>query len=74
MTTTVKNVFMILGVMLISLLLYRLTFGTEGRLIMWSGVKPSIERTWRTYTLEDGKLIDNALQRDFDTVVDLSSR
>lgn len=74
MSSVLKNVFSILGIMLISLLLFNLVFGNRGRSIMWGGIKPVIEKSWKDNTLNDGKGIYDTLNVEFDTVSDLSTR
>lgn len=74
MSSFLKNVFMIVGIMLIALLLFNLTFGARGRSIMWNGIRPAIEKSWKDYTLDDGKKIEDALTDEFNRVNDLSVR
>lgn len=74
MSSVVKNVFSILGIMLISLLLFNLVFGARGRATMWGGIKPAIEKNWKDNTLNDGKDVYDAVTNEFNSVADLSTR
>ena len=73
MHSLLKNVFVLLGITLISLMLYNITFGIRGRTVMWSGIKPVVEKTWKEQTLNDGKTIEEALTNEFNSVNDLSN-
>lgn len=74
MSSVIKNVFSILGIMLISLLLFNLVFGDIGRATMWGGIKPAIEKSWRDNTLNDGRDVYDTITNEFNSVSDLSTR
>ena len=73
MSEFIKNVFYIIGMLVLSLCLWTLLFGDIGRSIMWNGTRPIMERHWLSYTLDDGRLLEQALDAEFDMLVDLST-
>ena len=47
MERLIKYVFVVIGTMLISLVIFYLVFGAPNRLIMWNGLHDSMVNVWR---------------------------
>lgn len=72
MNSLVKNVFNIIAMCTLSLILWGIVF-VWGRPLIWDGIEPALEKNWKMYTFEDGKLIEDVLTVEFNNVKDLST-
>jgi hypothetical protein len=70
-SSLVKNVFVILGVMMISTLLFSVVFSGLGRSLIWGAIEPVFQSTWMDNTMQDGSLVDKALTEDFDSLIEV---
>lgn len=50
----IVSVFRIIGILLISYLLFYLIFSTTGQEILWNGGKTAIEKNWNESTMNNG--------------------
>jgi hypothetical protein len=53
----IKQVFLIIGAMLVSLLLFISIFSDTSRSMVWSVMEPTFIRLWEEITLNDGRLV-----------------
>lgn len=53
MNSMIKYVFLLLGTMLASLLIYGTLFGQVGRTAMWQGMNEGYISSWKLYTMHD---------------------
>lgn len=53
MENMIKYVFLIIGTMLASLLIYGVVFGDVGRTYMWKGLDQGYCSSWKLYTMHD---------------------
>lgn len=72
MHSVVKNVFIIIGTLVMSLLLFSLVFGDAGRGLIWEGVEPVYQANWRMNTYDDGALIGNQMTSTFNQTVEIT--
>lgn len=50
----ITYVFKIVGILLLSYLLFYLIFSTTGQNILWYGAKTAVEKTWDDSTMSNG--------------------
>lgn len=72
MNTMVKNVFIVVGTMMFSVLVYSVMFGDVGRSFMWSNMEPMFQKNWNRYTMNDGDLLTERMVEVFDNAESLS--
>lgn len=72
MHSFVKNVFIIIGTMMISLVLFFIVFGETGRGVMWGALEPVFQTNWNMNTYNDGALIGTQLTHTFDEAVEIN--
>ena len=72
MNNIVKDVFLIIGTLMASLLLFYLAFGDPGRTFMWTGAEPVFQAEWRTATHNDGNTMSAIMNDVFDDAKDIS--
>lgn len=68
----VKNVFILVGTMTASLLLFYLMFIGPGRTLMWQGTEPSFKHEWNNATQHNGDETSQIFNTVFDTAEDIS--
>lgn len=73
MESLVKNAFVILGTCVVSLLMWRFIF-IDGKPLFLNAIEPQLEYNWSLYTMNDGRDMDTTLTREFNSVVDLTTR
>lgn len=71
MSKWVKDIFLIIGTLVVSLLLFALMFGDTGKLFIWDSIEPLFQANWKVSTFDDGVLISNKLTETFDNVVEI---
>ena len=66
----VKKVFLIIGTLVASVLLFTAVFGDVGRELIWTNIKGSFESEWQEATRGDGSreasLVDSVFQKSED--------
>lgn len=72
MQSVIKQVFMIIGAVVMSLLLYMLVFGQAGRTLMWEALEPVYINEWSEATFNEGNQTSEFLTDTFNTGVDIS--
>lgn len=72
MNHIVKDVFVIIGTLMASLLLFYLAFGDPGRTIMWTGAEPVFQEEWNKATSNNGDTMSAILNNVFDDAKDIS--
>lgn len=68
----VKQVFLIIGALVASLLLFVIVLGDEGKGVIWANLEPTFQTNWERNTLEDGNLVSERLKTTFDGVVEVT--
>lgn len=73
MQSFLKNAFTIVGVMMLSLIIFALTLGDTGRSITWSFMEPVFQSQLDTYLFEDekGEQYNQVLTENFMNIQDL---
>jgi hypothetical protein len=71
MTSTMKTVFLIIGIAFFSVMLLQLSFGSGSRQLIWKGLEPAFQENWKQSTFDDGRLLDAHFQDVFEHVVEL---
>lgn len=71
MNSVIKQVFLIIGAMVVSLLLYTLVFGDLGKRAMWTGLEPAFQKNWDRYTYDDGERVGEVLTDIFDSAIEV---
>lgn len=66
MHSMVKTVFVIIGTMMLSLVLFNIVFGDIGRSLIWGDLEPIFQHNWEMNTYKDGELIGEKLAKTFD--------
>lgn len=64
--------FVIIGTMAVSLLLFSLMFGDTGRKFMWGSMEPIFQSNWDTYTLKDGEVVGEKITETFDNTTEIT--
>lgn len=72
MQNLVKDVFMIIGTLMASLLLFYLAFGDPGRSFMWTNTEPVFQEEWNKATSDNGDTMSAILNDVFDDAKDIS--
>lgn len=72
MNDLIKQVFLIVGTMVASLLLYMLVFGDAGRDIVWSAIEPVYINEWDVATFHEGNQTTEHMNDTFNKGVDIS--
>lgn len=72
MHSIVKDVFIIIGTLMASLLLFYLAFGDPGRNVMWGGAEPVFQEEWNKATSNNGDTMSAIMNKVFDEVEDVS--
>jgi hypothetical protein len=71
MSTFVKNIFLIAGTMMLSLLIFSVVFGSIGKSFMWHSMEPVFQKGWNKYTMNDGDMLTDNLTKVFDNAKEL---
>lgn len=74
MGNMITSVFKILGMLMLSALLFTLIFGAEGRTFMWGAIEPAMQRQWSMVTLRDGGTSAEVTRRVFDETEEYKKR
>jgi hypothetical protein len=68
MSSMVKHVFVIVGTLVLSLILFQLFLGDIGRERIWHMIEPVFKSTWNANTFNDGKLIEQQYTTNFNSL------
>lgn len=71
MSMFVRNIFIIAGTMMFSLLIFAVMFGHTGKSFMWTNMEPVFQHSWDKYTLTDGKLVNDNINQVYNSAVEL---
>ena len=74
MENQITQVFKILGILMLSLLLWGFFFGASGRTFMWSTIEPAMQNYWVEVTMRDGKEVGDVYRAVFDEAVEIQGR
>lgn len=69
-----KNIFVIVGTMVLSLALFMVMFGDTGKKFMWNGIEPVMTGRWVDMTYSDGVKMDTVKSKPFEEAEDLSAQ
>ena len=50
----IKQTFVILGTLLVSIIMFTIIFGTVGQQFMWRAIEPAMINQWQESTLDNG--------------------
>lgn len=70
MSNVIANVFKVIGVLLMSLILWQMLMGSAGRTLMWNTIEPAMQRQWSVATMQDGKLLSDMKHSIFEKAVE----
>lgn len=68
MNSMIKEVFSILGMLVLSLVIWGFMFGSVGRTFIWTAMEPACINHWERCTLNDGAEYKDAYTRLMDSV------
>lgn len=68
----IKNVFSILGTLLVSLLIYSVLFTSVGQQFMWQAIEPAMEDQWRKSTMNNGVNRTEIYEESFNKIPEYS--
>jgi hypothetical protein len=71
MTSTIKTVFLIIGIAFFSVMLMQLAFGDGSRQLIWKALEPTFQENWKLSTFDDGRLLDDHFQQVFSNTVEI---
>mgnify|MGYP001255499760 CR=1 FL=1 len=73
MSSFLKNVFVLIGTMMLSLILFALTMGTPGRSAAWSFLEPVFQKQLDRHLFEDqyGEILNQRMSETFNKAVEL---
>lgn len=74
MENHILSVFKILGILMLSLLLWGFFFGASGRTLMWRAIEPAMRNHWVQVTMNDGKDVGDAYREVFEGAVEIQGR
>lgn len=72
MNGVLKYVFLIIGTLVASLLLYMLVFGDVGRNLTWNALEPVYINEWNEATFHEGDMTSEHMTDTFNNTVDIS--
>ena len=52
--SAIKQVFLILGYLVLALVLYGMIFTAPGQQILWGAIEPAVNNQWKQSTLDNG--------------------
>lgn len=68
MKSMIKTVFIIIGVLTASLLMYLLLFSSTGQTFMWNAIRPAMEQQWNMSSMNNGvgrsEIYENSFKRN----------
>lgn len=68
MSSVVRQVFIITGIMMLSLVLFTVLMGDTGRERIWNFIEPTFEKTWETHSFNDGQILSNSYNDFFNNI------
>jgi len=74
MEKNITQVFKILGILMLSMLLWGFFFGASGRTLMWGAIEPAMKNHWVEVTMRDGKEVGDAYREVFEEAVEINGR
>lgn len=72
MHNLVKDVFVLVGTLMASLLIFYLAFGEPGRQVMWTNIEPVFQDEWNNATFNNGNTTSAIINDVFDDAEDIS--
>lgn len=72
MHNLVKEVFILVMTLMVSLLLFYLAFGPPGREFIWTNAESVFQKEWGNATFDEGNATSAIMNEVFDDAVDIS--
>lgn len=72
MNTFLKEIFLVIGIMALSMLLFALMFNDAGHRFIWNALEPVFQSHWRMYSLNNGSITGDQLDVIFNNTVEVT--
>jgi hypothetical protein len=74
MEKTILQVFKILGILMLSMLLWGFFYGASGRTFMWGAIEPAMINHWVQVTMNDGRDVSEVYREVFNEAIEYPGR